>query len=107
MGKDKKVTDGTITFVLARSIGEAFLSSMARNTCRVLEDGAHYERRTYSNIGGIGILLVVSAVSQTRTALTAASNPRMHELLNKIVAVLRSFWHCTNANQNQWRNFAG
>ena len=35
-------------------------------------------------IGGIGILLVVSAVfSGSETALTAASNPRMHELVRQ------------------------
>ena len=41
MGKDKKVTDGTITFVLARSIGEAFLSSDVAHEILVgvLEDG--------------------------------------------------------------------
>jgi len=41
MGKDKKVTDGTITFVLARSIGEAFLSSDVAHEILVgvLKDG--------------------------------------------------------------------
>ena len=35
-------------------------------------------------IGGIGILLVISAIfSGSETALTAASNPRIHELVRQ------------------------